>query len=676
MSVQNIRNVALVGQAGAGKSTLIERLLFTSKAIRQMGEIERGTTVCDYDEQSKGRKHSLNPTATYFAYHHHRVNLLDTPGMAEFIGRSISILPAVETVACVIDAPSGLKATTERLFKVAGDRKNCRLLIINKIDAEDVYYDELMAELTDRIGAEVLPINLPDASGHQVVDCYFEPQYASETAFSSVQAAHDALVDQVVEVDEELMELYLEQGQVLQPEQLHDPFELALRSDHLVPVCFVSAKTGAGIDLLLRILTELMPTPLEGNHPLFLDGDKPVDVVPGEEGHALAHVFKVEVDPFMGRLAYLRVHQGRIHNNSTLLLGDNEGEVKVAHLYQMQGKERVEVSSAVAGDICAIAKVDNLKFDSVLHDSEDEAKFHLRSLSLPPPMFSLAVKTQKRGDEQKLSETLKKLTAEDPSLVVNHRVNLNETLLTGVGELHLQAAIERMEKVFNLTVQTCTPSIDYRETISKAADAVYRHKKQTGGAGQFGEVHLRVRPLPRGQGFNFVNKVVGGVIPTVFIPAVEKGIRQVLLEGAVAGFAIQDIEVEVYDGKHHAVDSKEIAFVMAGRKAFIEAVKKAGPLVLEPVCNVEISVPSVAMGDVSSDMTSHRGIITDTALEGRERTLLCCQAPASEMQDYSHRLKSITRGEGSFTMALSHFEPVTHSQQQELMGQYKQQEPA
>lgn len=320
--------------------------------------------------------------------------------------------------------------------------------------------------------------------------------------------------------------------------------------------------------------------------------------------------------------------------------------------------------------------MDNLEFDSVLHDSEDEAKFHLQSLTLPPPMFSLAIRTQKRGDEQKLSETLKKLTSEDPSLKVNHRVNLNETLLTGVGELHLQIAIERMQQVFNVTVDTFTPSIDYRETISKNADAHYRHKKQTGGAGQFGEVHLRVRPLARGQGFNFVNKVVGGTIPTVFIPAVEKGIRQVLKEGAVAGFEIQDIEVEVYDGKHHSVDSKEIAFVMAGRKAFIEAIKHAGPLILEPVCNVEISIPAKDMGDISSDMTSHRGIITDTKQEGKDRTLLSCQAPAGEMLDYSHRLKSLTRGEGSFTMALSHFEPVTHSKQQELLSHFKTKEPA
>lgn len=328
MPVRNIRNIALVGQAGSGKTTLIERLLFDTKSIRHMGEIERGSTTCDYDDQSKTRRHSLNPTAAQFSYHKHQVNLLDTPGMAEFIGRSISVLPAVETVACVVDAPSGLKTTTERLFKVAGDRQNCRLVIVSKIDAEELHYDQLMADLKESMGAELLPINLPDTSGHQVVDCYFEPQYAEQTAFSSVQEAHDALVDQVVEVDEELMELYLEQGQSLQPEQLHDPFEEALRSDHLVPVCFVSAKTGAGIELLLRILTELMPTPLEGNHPLFLDGDKPVDVVPGEEGHVLAHVFKVEVDPFMGRLAYVRVHQGRIHSNSTLLLGEDGDEIQ------------------------------------------------------------------------------------------------------------------------------------------------------------------------------------------------------------------------------------------------------------------------------------------------------------------------------------------------------------
>ena len=671
MSVENIRNIAFAGQAGAGKTTLIERLLFESNAISQMGEIERGTTVCDYDTQSKQRHHSLNPTPVYFNYKNHQINVLDTPGMPDFIGRSISILPAVETVALVIDAADGPGSVTERMFTVAGERKKCRLIVVNKIDSEHLFLADLLTELQDRFGTEVLPINLPDSTGQNIVDCYFEPAYDEPTLFGSVQDAHDALIDQVVEVDEALMEVYLEQGQELDAKQLHEPFEKALRSEHLIPVCFVSAKTGAGIDQLLRVMTELMPTPLEGNPPLFLNHDQPVQLKPTEQGHVIAHIFKVEVDPFLGRLAMLRLHQGCITPDSQLFVGESKKPFKVAHLFQMQGKERSEVSVAVAGDWCAIAKMDDLEFDMVLHDSHDEDHFHLKPLELPPPMFSLALSPTRRGDEQKLSETLKKIAAEDPSLEVSHRASLNETLLTGVGELHLQIAIDRMAEQFKLTVDAAQPSIDYRETITRSAQGSHRHKKQSGGAGQFGEVHLRIRPLGRGEGFQFVDRVVGGAIPGSFIPAIEKGVRQVMDEGTIAGFKMQDIEVEVFDGKHHTVDSKEIAFVNAGRKAFAAAVKEAGPIILEPIVDVLITIPSQAMGDVSGDMASHRGVITDTQIDGKSKTLLRCKAPLSEMGDYSYRLKSLASGDGSFTMELSHFDPVPMQTQQQLCKGYE-----
>lgn len=676
MSVENIRNIAFAGQAGSGKTTLIERLLFETGMIGQMGDIDRGSTVCDYDTQSKDRKHSLNPTLVNFSYQNHQVNVLDTPGMPDFIGRSISVLPAVESMALVVDATDGAGIVSERMFRVAGERKKCRLIIVNKLDSDDLDLAGLLTELQDEFGTEVLPINLPDASGQNVVDCYFEPAYDETTLFGSVQEAHDALIDQVVEVDEELMEVYLEQGEELSPEQLHDPFEQALRSEHLIPLCFVSATTGAGVEQLLKVITELMPTPAEGNPPLFMNHDQPAVVEPIESGHALAHVFKIEIDPFMGRLAYLRVHQGMITPDSLLYIGHDKKPFKVAHLFQIQGKDRDEIPKAVAGDICAIAKLDDLEFDCVLHDSHDEDNFHLQSLELPPPMFSMAIQPTRRGDEQKLSDTLRKITAEDPSLVVHHRANLNETLLTGVGELHLQVAIDRMAEQFKLSVQTSEPSIDYRETITKPAEGHFRHKKQTGGAGQFGEVYLRVRPLGRGEGFRFVDKVVGGAIPGSFIPAIEKGVRQIMGEGAIAGFEMQDIEVEVYDGKHHAVDSKEIAFVQAGRKAFLEAVQKASPIILEPIVDVQVSIPSDCMGDVSGDMATHRGVITDTRMEGKNKTLLYCKSPLSEMGDYSHRLKSLASGDGSFTMELSHFDPVPQQTQLELSKGYKVKELA
>lgn len=668
--MHNIRNIALAGKSGAGKTTLIERLLLQTGAISSMGEIERGTTVSDHDPQSRELKYSIDTSLTHIDIDEHRVNLLDTPGTPDFLGRYISILPAVETVALVVDAQEGAGMMTGKKFAIAEKRNKCRLIIVNKIDNGSDNLEELVSDLQDRFGKECLPINLPDASGHEVVDCYFKPEYEREVQFGDVSEAHDALVDQVIEVDEELMELYLEQGQEINPEQLHEPFEQALRSQHLVPICFVSAKSGAGIDLLKKILTELMPTPAEGNPPLFLNNEEPVTVTPDENAHVLGHVFKVMIDPFMGRLALIRIFQGCVTADTQLFIGHARKPFKASHLFQLQGSERIEVDRVCAGDICAIAKVDDLEFDSVVHDSHDEDHFHLKSLDMPPPMVSLAVKPVRRGDEQKLSETLKKITSEDPSLELKHRVSLNETVISGVGEMHLQIALEKMKDQFHLEVLTSTPSIDYRETITAASEGHHRHKKQTGGAGQFGEVFLKVRPLERGEGFRFVNKVVGGAIPGVFIPAVEKGVRQILDEGAIAGFPMQDLEVIVYDGKHHSVDSKEIAFVAAGRKAFLDAVSRAKAIVLEPIINISVMAQAEAMGSITRDLVSHRGAITDTRQDGHEHTIIEGKIPLSEMDDYSHRLKSMTSGSGNFMLEFSHFEAVPKDTQRELTKDY------
>ncbi|TCI02168.1 elongation factor G [Corallincola luteus] len=676
MSIDNIRNIALLGQSGAGKTTLSEQLLFHTGTINTLGELSRGTTVSDFDAEERALQKSIDTSWLHFEHQCHQVNVLDTPGSADFIGRAISVLPAVESCALVVDATEGVSNVAEKLFQTAGERKKCRMVIINKIDSDAEHLATLLDELQTRLGPTLLPINLPVASGDDVIDCYFDPQYDRTPAFSSVESAHDALIDQVVELDEALMELYLEQGSELKPEQLHDPFEKALRQQHLVPVCFVSARTGAGVDALLQVLAELMPTPLEGNPPLFMNYDNPVTLSPEPGSHAIAHVFKVVIDPFMGRLALARVHQGRLKPDSALFIGDGRKPFKPGHLFRLQGKERAEVSQADPGDWVAIAKIDALAFDSVIHDSHDEDHFHLQSLTLPPPMFSMAIKPSRRGEEQKLWETLDKITAEDPSLSVSHKASLNETLLTGVGEFHLKTAINKMRNQYKLAVETSTPSIDYRETITVAADGHYRHKKQTGGAGQFGEVHLSVKPLSRGEGFRFVDKVVGGAIPGQFIPAVEKGVRQILEEGAIAGYPMQDLQVTVIDGKHHSVDSKEIAFVAAGRKAFIEAVAKAKPVVLEPIVDLAVTVPADAMGDVSADMASHRGVITDTHVGNSGRTTVHCKSPLSEVSDYSQRLKSITKGEGHFTLALSHFEPVPVSQQKALCQGYRSQELA
>ncbi len=385
----------------------------------------------------------------------------------------------------------------------------------------------------------------------------------------------------------------------------------------------------------------------------------------------LAHVFKVVVDPFVGKLGVFRVHQGTVTRDTQLFVGDSRKPFKVGHLFLLQGGKNVEIDRAVPGDIAAVAKVDEIVFDAVLHDSHDEDQIHMRPLEFPVPMHGVAITPKKRGDEQRISDVLHRMLAEDPTLVIEHDATTNETVLRALGELHLRSILERMAAQFKLEIETRPPRIPYRETITASAEGFHRHKKQTGGAGQFGEVSLRVEPLGRGAGFEFVDSTKGGVIPHQFMPAVQKGVEQVLATGAIAGFPMQDVRVVVYDGKHHPVDSKEVAFVSAGRKAFLDAVEKARPIVLEPIVNVEVVCPESNTGDIAGDLSSRRGQVTGTT--GLQPGIIVINglAPLVELEGYSARLKSVTGGHGSWSMELARYEQAPPNLQQQLKEEYK-----
>jgi elongation factor G len=421
-----------------------------------------------------------------------------------------------------------------------------------------------------------------------------------------------------------------------------------------------------------------MPNPSEGNPPPFLKGEgseaESVEVVPDPERHVIAHVFKVSVDPFAGKMGIFRLHQGTVTRNCQLYIGDGRKPFKASHILKLQGKSYVEIDQGIPGDICAVTKIDDIHLDAVLHDSHDEDYFHLISPETDQPMMGLALEPVRRGDEQKLSEALQKLAAEDPSILVEHNPSGNETVLRAMGELHLRILLDCLKEVYNLEVDTHPPSIAYRETIRTGAPGHYRHKKQTGGAGQFGEVFLKINPLPRGSGFNFLNKVVGGAIPHQFIPAVEKGIRQVIEAGAIAGYPMQDLEVTVYDGKFHAVDSKEIAFVTAGKKAFLDAIGKADPIILEPIVNITVDTPNKHVGDITSDLSSKHGRISGTDSGANGHALISGQVPLSALDRYHSSLKSLTAGEGTYSMEFSHYETVPGNIQKDLITRYERQE--
>ena len=671
-SIAAIRTLALVGPAAAGKTSLAECLLHRAGKIGAIGSLERGSTVSDYDPLERRMQHSLNTSILHLDHAGTRVHMIDTPGSADFVGQSLPALEAVETAVIVINAATGIEPMAQRMMDYAASRHLDRVIVVNKIDAQEIDLAGLLQEIQAAFGKECLPLNLPDDGGARVVDCFYNREGHSD--FGAVDAAHRALVEQVVEVDAAFVERYLNDGDV-DASELHAPLEQALREGHLIPVCFTSARTGAGVGELLDVIVKLLPNPTESNPPDFLNGEGdaavPVQARPDAQAHVLAHVFKVTVDPFVGKMGVFRVWQGTVTKDSQLYVGDARKPFKVGHLFMLQGKEHVEVPQALPGDICAVAKVDELHFDAVLHDAAEDDHIHLQPLPFPVPVHGLAIEPKRHGDEQRMWEILNKLVAEDPCLKVEHVVSTNETVVYGLGELHLRMLLERLREVYKFEVQTRPPRIAYRETITAKAEGHHRHKKQTGGAGQFGEVFLRVEPLPRGAGFEFADEVKGGTIPGQFIPAVEKGVRDVLASGAIAGFPVVDVKVTVYDGKHHSVDSKEIAFVTAGRKAFLAAMREARPIVLEPIVNVEIVTPDVAMGDITGDLSSKRGQVNGSANGAAGTMIIQATAPLSELSGYQSRLNAMTAGQGRYTIALSHYEPVPTPVQQQLMAQFR-----
>ena len=674
-AVGNIRTLALVGPAAAGKTTLAEALLQHTGAMGAAGSVERGSTVSDHDALEIKAGHSLQSSVMHLDHDGCRIHLIDTPGAPDFIGQSLPALEAVETAAIVINAAAGIEPMAQRMMAYAAERGLDRLVIVNRIDAQDVDLSAVLADIQAAFGKECLPLNLPDAGATQVVDCFYNRE--GHCDFGAVADAHRALVEQVVEVDGDFVDRYLNDGDI-DASELHAPLEQALREGHLIPVCFVSARTGAGVPELLDVIARLLPNPTEGNPPDFLNGEGAdatlMHAKPDPAAHVLAHVFKVSIDPYVGKLGFVRVHQGSITPGTQLYVGDGRKPFKVGHVYLQQGKNHVEVPSAGPGDICAVAKIDELHFDAVLHDAAEDDHIHLKPLPFPVPVHGVAISPKRRGDEQRMWDIVGKLVAEDPCLKLEHLAQTNETVVYGLGELHLRMLLERLRDVHKFEVDTRPPRIAYRETITQNAAAQYRHKKQSGGAGQFGEVHLRIEPLPRGAGFEFVDQVKGGTIPGQFMPAVEKGVREALAEGVIAGYPVHDVRVIVHDGKHHAVDSKEIAFVTAGKRAFQAAIREAKPVVLEPIAQVQIAAPESAMGAITGDLSARRGMVSGTDSGQLGQLTVNGQAPMAELADYQTRLNAMTAGQGRYSLALSHYEVVPPGVQQQLMGQHKVQD--
>lgn len=679
-STAEIRNVALVGHGGSGKTALADALLFASGTANRKGSAGDGSSHSDFEKEEKEHGHSIYASVLHADFQNHRINLIDTPGSPDLMGQALAVLAAVETVAVVINAQSGIEVVSRRMMEAARERNLPRAIIINKIDQPEVNLEALVEQIRRTFGAECLPINLPAEGGKSVVDCLLGS--AGQSDFDSVKRCHAAILDQIVEMDENLMEKYLG-GEEPDYTALHAPFERAMDEGHVVPILFTDAKNEVGLKELLEAMVRHFPSPQEGNPRPFVsgegDGERAFEYQNDPARALLAHVFKVTTDPFVGKLAIFRVHQGRAAGNTQVYIGHSKKSVKLGHVFHLQGKEHRETDAIIAGDIGAVAKLEEIHTNDVLHDDHALDNVHLKPQVYPTPMYGLAITPKARGDEQKISTQLAKLAEEDPTFKWHTDRQTHEVVINGLGELHLRLTLERM-KNRGVQVDTKPPKIAYRETIQLAAEGHHRHKKQTGGSGQFGEVFLRVEPLEAaspssrtsgGPGIEVLNEVFGGAIPGQYIPAVEKGVHDLLDQGVIAGYPLQDVRVAITDGKHHPVDSKEVAFRTAGKLAFKDAILKARPVLLEPIVNMEVVVPEDKMGAITGDLSGKRGRIQGTDILPGGMAVVKAQAPLSEVMQYQSQLKSVTGGQGSFVMEFSHYEPTPPQVQQQIAAQYK-----
>ena len=675
-STSDIRNIVLLGHGGAGKTSLAEAILHKTGATSRLGSIDDGTTICDYHDEEKHRQHSIAAAVVHANHAGTTINIIDTPGYPDFVGPAIKAIPAAETACLVISAPAGIETNTRKLFELTARANMPRLIVVNKIDAENIDLPLLYKNIRESFGPQCRCANLPAADKASVIDCIEND--SGDSPMMDVAKAHTDLIESVIEADDELMEAYLG-GEQIPPQKIASVFVEALKTGTLIPIVFTNARKEIGIDQLLDIIAKYTPSPTQANAAQLKDGDTTTELKADPAAPLAGLVFRIGFDPKSNmKYSTIRIFSGTLKSDTSLLRNDQRKSIRPGHILKTQGPENKEIDAGIAGDIVTLAKIEDLKIGDLIHAGKVAGKFDMPAV--PEPMFALAIEPAARGDEQRISSALEKLTDEDPCFKVTRDQQTNELVASGLGDLHLRVILEKMQSRFKLALTTKEPKIPYRETITAKAEGHYRHKKQTGGAGQFGEVYLRVEPAPRDSdpSLEFSWDIFGASIPGQFEPAVHKGINDVMQLGVVARFPLQDIKVSVYDGKHHPVDSKEVAFRAAGKGAFIDAVQKAKPALLEPIVNMEVTAPAENMGDITGDLAGKRGRVLGQDMLPGNLVVIKAQVPLAEVTQYNSQLKSVTGGRGSYSMTLSHYEVVPSNVQQQIVAAYakKKQSPS
>lgn len=671
-TTSDIRNIVLLGHAGAGKTTLAEAILHKTGVTNRLGSVDDKSSILDSDDYEKEHGHSVDSAICHTKYQNKIINIIDSPGYPDYLGASLSALTGADTAVVVISASAGIELNTRRLFQAAKNRGMACVIVINKIDSGASELEGLVKLIQESFGRECVCANLATSDGKSVIDCI--KQDSGDGTFIDVAQAHTDLLEMVIEADEALMESYLG-GEEIDPQQLDATLTKALVLRSVIPIVFTSSREEIGIDEFLNLIAANSPSPVDGLQATVVNGEGEEAVsqeVPTDiNGDPLGLVIRSNADP-KSHIKYstIRLIRGKIKSDSTLQkLGGKKG-MRCGHVNKLQGDHLEEIDEGIAGDIVTLAKLEELKTLDTVYAGKEPGR--IETAKLPIPMYSLAIRPKKQGDETKIAAALAENTDSDPTFTLTHDSQTNEMLVSGLGELHVRTLLTRMKQRRNIEVDTAPPQIPYRETIGGSSKFVeYTHKKQSGGAGQFARVFIDMEPNERGAGYEFVDKIFGGAIDQPFRPSVDKGCQAAINLGVVAGFPVVDVKVTLVDGKTHPVDSKDIAFQVAGREAFRKAFMLSKPELLEPIVNLDVTVPSENVGDITGDLASRRGRVQGQDVLPGNMTVIKAQVPLAEIQQYNSQLKSVTSGQGSYSMELSHYESVPPNVMQQIIDKRK-----
>ena len=673
-----LRNVALLSHSGAGKTTLSEAMLYKAGVISRLGRTEDGTTASDYEEEEMSRQTSVQLSVLNCPWKDHKINIIDTPGYADYRGDVISGIHVADGAVIVVAGPSGVEVGTQQMWQMASERELPRIIFVNKLDRENADFGRVMDSMVEAFGRQCVALHMPigaEAEVSGVVDLMDKDAEVPADLQGVVEAARERLAEAVAETDDDLTMKYLE-GEEISSDELALALKKGVAAGAIVPVLAGAATRGIGVGELLDAMVDLMPSPAELQAVLAKDPSSEEEAtLPADgDGPLAIMVFKTSADPFVGKLSYLRVYSGTLKADSQVSNASKGENERIGQVFTVRGKSQEAIDELAAGDIGAVAKLSSVLTGETL--CKQGSPLVLPGIEFPAPVYQMAVYPRSSADLDKMTTTLARIGEEDPSLKITRDPDTLELLLGGLGDSHVEVAVEKMKRKFGVDIALQVPKVPYKETISTSTRVEYRHKKQSGGHGQFGHVWLEIEPLPRGSGFEFQAKVVGGSVPREYIPSVNKGVRNALADGILAGFPVVDLKATLFDGSFHSVDSSGVSFEIAGSHALSKGVKEANPILIEPIMRVRVAVPDTYTGDVIGELNSKRARIQGMAPQGDGNTLIEAEAPQAEMLRYATELRSQTQGRGSFTMEFDHYEEVPHHLVERIVDELKEREAA